>query len=287
MKGPMPEVRRQDIGDSEIEYLYYDGDGPYVIFLHATGFLPWIWHPIAREMAGRCRVISPYFCDHRVIDPEEGGVSWMQLADDLCSLCRSLGTTEPYLVGHSMGATTMALAEAVHGSVASKMILIEPIFLPEDFYRVQITVDQHPLASKSIKRRNYWESDNAAKEYLRSKKLFSNWDDEMLDIYIRYGMVTGDTGGLTLACHPRREAALFMGGMQANPWPLLEKVQCPALVMEGGESENRNYIDLKKASEMLPRGEFMVMEGAGHLVPMEKPGEVMQVVHSYFNLPDN
>ncbi len=284
MKGPMPEVRTQNIGDAEIEYLYYDGNGPYIIFLHATGFLPWIWHPIARELAGKCRVISPYFCDHRIIDPEHGGISWMQLADDLCALCRSLGTSEPFVVGHSMGATTMTLAEAVHGSVARRMILIEPIFLPEDFYRVQITVDQHPLASKSIKRKNYWENGSDAKEYLRSRKLFSNWDDEMLDIYTRYGMISGETGGLTLACHPRREAALFMGGMQVNPWPMLEKVTCPALVVEGGESENRNYIDLRKASEMLPSGEFTVVEGAGHLVPMEKPAEVLNMISSYFDI---
>jgi hypothetical protein len=29
-----------------------------------------------------------------------------------------------------------------------------------------------------------------------------------------------------------------MGGQHCDPWPLLETVDCPVLVVEGGESEN-------------------------------------------------
>jgi pimeloyl-ACP methyl ester carboxylesterase len=283
MKTTDPEIRSQDIGDADLQYLFYAGDGPTIILLHATGFLPWLWHPIARELLGSFTIIAPYFCDHRETDPAKGGLSWMKLADDLCQLCNRLGIHHPFLVGHSMGATVMALAEATYGPKASGMILIEPIFLPQDFYKFEISVDEHPLASRSIKRRNHWDDDSEARKYLRSRGLFKNWDSEMLDLYIQYGMVAGETGGLQLTCPPQKEAALFMGGMPYDPWPMLPKVSCPVLVMEGANSANRNHIDLKKAAARFPAGSYQLIEDAGHLIPMEKPAEMIQVILKFFS----
>jgi pimeloyl-ACP methyl ester carboxylesterase len=273
----MPEILAQDIGDASIQYLNYPGDGPVIIMLHATGFLPWLWHPIARQLAGKFRVLAPYFCDHRQAEPEEG-LEWMQLADDLCRFCKCLEIGKPCLVGHSMGATVMTLAEATHGPVAEKMIIIEPIFLPGDLYKMNMTVEQHPLAAKTIKRKNSWDGEDDARQYLSSRPLFRNWDGEILELYIKYGMVPGETGGLSLACHPRREAALFMGSVKYDPWPLLSKVKCPVLVLEGETSENRHFIDLRKAASSFARGEHRLVKGAGHLVPMEKPVETSEII---------
>ena len=107
------------------------------------------------------------------------------------------------------------------------------------------------------------------REYLSGKGLVANWDGEMLDLYLRHGMSSYEEPGLTLACHPRREAALFMGGMAQDPWPLLERIACPVLLLEGGRSENRLVIDLGRAASVIPRGELEVVADAGHLVPME------------------
>jgi pimeloyl-ACP methyl ester carboxylesterase len=282
-----PKILSQDIGDTAVQYLWYDQcDGPVIIFLHATGFLPWLWHPIANALSGSYRILAPYFCDHRVAEPEEGGLSWMVLAEDLCSLCRKLRLDRPFLVGHSMGATVMTLGRALHQLPVAKMVLIEPIFLPGEFYRANLKVEDHPLASKSIRRKNQWTDAGEARAYLKSRKLFMNWDEEMLDLYIRYGMVEGETGGLQLTCSPRREAALFMGSVLNDPWPLLHKVDCPVLVLEGGESENRAFIDLKKAAAGFPKGRYMLVEGAGHLIPMEMPSRVTEIIREFFSGPD-
>jgi lipase len=278
----MPEVLSQDIGDVELQYLDYPGSGPTVIMLHATGFLPWLWHPIARELAGGFHVIAPYFCDHRVFDPDEGGLSWLVLAEDLATLIKRLGISEPLIVGHSMGATIASMAEVLQGPLASRMILIEPIFLPSGFYEMDITVEQHPLASKSIRRRNAWSGEDEAREYLGGKGLFMNWDEEMLDLYLEHGMTEADNGALTLACHPRREAALFMGGMVRDPWTLLDGISCPVLLVEGEKSENRTVVDLGRAASIIPGADLQVVANAGHLVPMERPGEVLALIREFF-----
>lgn len=182
-----------------------------------------------------------------------------------------------------MGATVIALATGLHRVAAKGMVLMEPIFLPQQFYDINITVEDHPLASRSIKRRNHWDDRREAKEYLRSKPLFARWDEETLELYLTHGMVADDDeGGLCLVCHPRKEASLFMGGGHYDPWPLLPSITCPALIVEGSLSENRDYIDLKKAASLFPRGQYNLIEGAGHLIPMEQPEETAQLINGFF-----
>ncbi len=281
MTNILPETRFQDISDVELQYLDYAGDGPTIILLHATGFLPWLWHPIARHLAGTHRVLAPYFCDYRDADLENGGLQWISLAEDMARFSAALGIQKPLLVGHSMGGTVMTLAEAAFKLGAAGMILIEPIFLPEDYYRVRIRVEDHPLAGKSLRRRNQWENAAAVKAYLKSKPLFAKWDEEFLDLYVEHGTVPKKDFGLELTCPPPREAALFMGGMHYNPWPLLPRVQCPVLVLEGGESANRSHIDLVKAADSFPHGRFMRIADAGHLLVMEKPREVLEIIQTF------
>jgi lipase len=276
-----PEILKQDIGDAELQYLDYPGQGPTIIMLHATGFLPWLWHPIAREMAGRYHVMAPYFCDHRSVNPETG-LSWELLADDLVTFIDRLEISRPMLVGHSMGGAVATLAEALEGPIASRIVLIEPIFLPPELYDLPVPVEMHPLASKAMRRRNGWKDEVEARQYLTEKELFRNWDKEMLDLYLDHGMSKDAKGQLTLACAPRREAALFMGALASNPWKLLESISCPVLLIEGEDSENRTWIDLEHVAELIPNAELKRVPGAGHLVPMEKPREVLALILEFF-----
>lgn len=283
MKDIRPEVITLPVGSIEIQYLQYPGEGPPLLLLHATGLLPWLWHPIARALSSKYRVIAPYFCDHRESDPEEGGLSWTLLAKDLSDLCKSLSLERPYLVGHSMGATVVAIAHAAEGLDAEKIVLIEPIFLPQFIYKSGLTVEQHPLASRSIKRRNAWNDEPEARSYLHSKKMFEKWDGEMMDLYVQYGMVSGEQGGLVLACHPRHEASLFMGGAHFDPWPLLGAIRCPVLVLEGENSENRAFINLPDIAARIPRGRYRLVNDAGHMVPQERPSEIAAILDEFFS----
>lgn len=284
MANKYPLIKREKIDDSAaVEYLLYEGSGPTILFLHGTGFLPWIWHPIARRLNNEYRIIAPYFCDHRDAEPGEGGLKWKILADDICKFCHRLDITNPYLVAHSMGATVITIAASIDPVLPKRMILMEPIFLPEEVYSTNMRVDQHPLASKSIKRRNEWKDRREAREYLVSRALYKNWDDEALDMFLNHGMVENTAGGITLACSPRHEASIFMGGLHFNPWPVLSGIQCPVLVMEGAESENRTFIDLRKAASLIPRGEYRLLEGVGHTIPMERPEEIAVIIREFYH----
>jgi len=281
-KDSIPELTMQNIGDVDLPYLSYGSHGPTLILLHATGFISWLWHPIARYLSSTYRVIVPHIVDYREADPEKGGLPWMTVARDIFSFCEKNQIENPYLVGHSMGGTILTLAVAQYGLKAEAMILIEPIFLHPDFYIYRMSVDGHPLASKAIKRANSWGNVAEAMAYLKSKTLFKKWDEEILQLYIDYGMKKGEDGELHLLCSPRTEAALFMGGVQFDPWPLLPEVSCPVLVVEGEESDNTSFVDQKKVVSMFPHASHKVVTGAGHLVPMEKPEEITAIIRDFF-----
>jgi lipase len=276
-----PQVLNQSIGDTDLTYLSYDGVGPPVIFLHATGFVPCLWHPVARKFSPDYRVIAPCLYDHRRADPEAGGLPWELLAADIAAFCNVLHIERPYLVGHSMGAVIATIAHAHFGLAARGMVLIEPIFLSAPIYGHAITVRDHPIAAQALRRTNFWQDESDAANYLNSKELFKHWDQEILSLYIRHGMEKAPSGGLQLACPPEREAALFMGGTHFDPWPLLPRVTCPVLVLEGEKSDTRRFIDLRKATSLIPRCSHRIVPNAGHLIPMERPAEVAALIRDF------
>jgi pimeloyl-ACP methyl ester carboxylesterase len=103
----------------------------------------------------------------------------------------------------------------------------------------------------------------------------------MLQFYLQYGMEKQQAGELKLTCSPRNEAALFMGGKSTNPWPLLKKLTCPVLIVEGEKSTNKEFIDLPRAVSLLSDGRYKSVPEAGHLIPMQKPQEVAQIIKEF------
>ncbi len=281
-----PKLMAQNIGDADLSYLLYESPGPPMILMHATGFNPWIWHPIARELALRWRIMAPYVCDHRKVAPEEGGLSWLILAQDLAEFCRRQEIKSPAMVGHSMGGTVVTLALGEEGLDARGLILIEPIFFSPEVYRAEARVENNPLAARALKRKARWRHREEARSYLQTRPLFRNWDPEMLDLYVQHGIEGAGNEGVRLVCPPKRESALYLGNQRFNPWPVLGRVNCPTLVIEGEKSDYRKFIDMRKAASAFPRGSYRMMKGVGHFIPMEKPREIAALIENFFASPD-
>jgi len=90
-------------------------------------------------------------------------------------------------------------------------------------------------------------------------------------------------GGLELVCSPHTEAALFLGSVHYNIWPLLPKVSCPVLVVEGEKTDSKNYIDLERAVASIPRASHIIVPDAGHLIPMEQPAKITTIIRDFIH----
>jgi pimeloyl-ACP methyl ester carboxylesterase len=119
--------------------------------------------------------------------------------------------------------------------------------------------------------------------YLKSKDLFKNWTEEMQNLYITYGMKERQGGGLELACSPQTEAALFLGGVQYNVWPIIPEISCPVLIVAGGISDSKQYIDLERAVSLFPKASHRTIADAGHLIPMEFPERLTEIIRDFLS----
>ena len=54
-----------------------------------------------------------------------------------------------------------------------------------------------------------------------------------------------------------------------------------SIYIEGEKSVNRHLIDLKAAAAELPHGSYRLVADAGHLIPMEKPEEIIQIIADF------
>jgi pimeloyl-ACP methyl ester carboxylesterase len=90
-----------------------------------------------------------------------------------------------------------------------------------------------------------------------------------------------EEGNLKLTCSPQNEAAMFMGGWDINPWPFLNKITCPVLVVEGENTENKGFVDVKKVVSLFQQGQYKSVAQAGHLIPMQKPREVVRIIKDF------
>lgn len=278
----MFDLRVQDIDGAGLPYLFFEATASarQMVFIHATGFLPWLWQPVIEELVLTNNIWAPFVCDYRSSNPETG-LSWDIIARDLSAFCRLQQIREPLIVGHSMGATISVIASSLYGIQPRGLILIEPIFLPDHFYTRKPDIQSHPLAARSIKRTNRWNTEKESWAYLKSKSLFSRWDERVLRLYHKYGMQKQEDGSFRLTCSPQSEAALFMGGRVVNPWPLLAKINCPVLIIEGEATENKELVDVQKAVSLLRNCQYQSVAGAGHLIPMEKPAEIAEIIRGF------
>ena len=59
---------------------------------------------------------------------------------------------------------------------------------------------------------------------------------------------------------------------------MLPRITCPVWVVEGENSTNRPVIDLKTAAATFQQGRYHLVEDAGHLIPMEKPRIIIELI---------
>lgn len=72
--GTLPQGGKVRLANTDLSYLEWTAVGEPLVLLHATGMHPWLWHPIVMKLWPKYRIVAPYLCDHRKVDPDQGGV---------------------------------------------------------------------------------------------------------------------------------------------------------------------------------------------------------------------
>jgi len=65
-------------------------------------------------------------------------------------------------------------------------------------------------------------------------------------------------------------------------WPLVARVQCPALVLWGAESHLRDRL-ADHTQQALPHARTAVVPGTTHFLPQERPDEVARLIEEFLS----
>jgi pimeloyl-ACP methyl ester carboxylesterase len=279
-----PREGTVDSGGVRVHYVDYGGDGPPLVFVHATGFLGVLWRPIAEELSSRFRVIAHDQRGHGDSDKPPDGYDFPAFANDLQHLIEALDLRRPLVAGHSSGATTAVVHAATYPGVISRAVLIEPILPRPDWAKTTPPNGRtaNSLAEAARKKRGVWPSAGELFEAYRGRETFQTWREDVLRIYCEEGTRAWEDGQVELKCPPEIEAKFFDAVMLMDVWPLVERVACPALVMWGGESHLRHRLQ-PFVSAALPNARDAIVSGTTHFLPQERPDEVARLIGEFLS----
>ncbi|HEY8490126.1 MAG TPA: alpha/beta hydrolase [Dehalococcoidia bacterium] len=269
-----------------LHYVDWGGDGPPLLLSHPTGFLARVWDPLAERLAERFHVVGYDVRGHGDSDKPEGGYSWQVLTSDLRGMLAALGLEGPVGMGHSAGATALALLEAEHPGTFSRLVLIDPIIVSPALQTGPGPGPQpNPMAERARKRRMVWDSLEEIRESYAGRPPFRTWRREFLEAYVEHGTRPLPDGRRELKCPGAVEAQMYqmVSGHRRDPLEALGDVRCPVLLLAGETSDAFPPDRARRVAAALPACRFVTVPGTTHFVPMERPEAVLDELDRFLS----
>jgi len=267
----------------------YNDTGQPLHFLHANGYPPDCYKPLFELLKTEYRVfgmhLRPLWDDAK---PEEIQ-SWHPLSDDLLRFLSDRGADSVIGVGHSIGAVVTLRAALRDPGKFRALVLIDPVlFVPSIMAMWKITQmlglgnRTHPLIIGAMKRRRHFDDLETVFQGYRNRSVFRYMSDESLWAYIKGITRTRSDGGFELVYSPEWEVQIYRTGMHDfDIWRGLPKLKVPTLIIRGAETDTFLESAARLVKRKQPKVRVETLEKSTHLLPLERPKEVFEIMHSY------
>lgn len=263
---------------------------PLLHFLHGNGFCGRAYEPMLQHLAEH---FDLWLCDAQGHgDSDHGGtfVGWnrsAELAVEAFEAGRGIfGDVPRYALGHSFGGVLTSLILARHPELFRRAVLLDPVLFTPNMMRIKVVLGALGLyerynekAKRARARRNHWADADEARNRLRGRGIFKNWDESALIAYVTNAMQPHPDGGLQLKCNPSREAEVFSTAPKGL-WRQLKRVRTPCTLIHGQDS----YPFVLDSARRLPRINACVQARAvegGHCFMQERPQPTARLVQDY------
>jgi pimeloyl-ACP methyl ester carboxylesterase len=169
-----------------------------------------------------------------------------------------------------MGGAALLLAEQARPGTFAGLWLFEPIVIP-----AVLAPDPtgNALSTAAARRRDTFESAEAARANFAAKPPMDVFDPEALDGYIEGGFESLEDGTVRLRCRPEDESTFYMMGPRHSAGAHLAEVAAPVSVVRGRDEPGPAQF-APGVAEGLPAGVLHDMAQVGHFGPMEDPAAV-------------
>lgn len=259
----------------EVELAVHDlgGEGPPLVFVHATGFHGRCYRQIADRVADVRHCWAPDLRAHGDSTvPADDRFHWSGMADDLCAVLDALEIDEPVdFVGHSMGGATVIATELRRPGTIRTAWLFEPIVFPP--------MGDNPSTMSDVarNRRASFDSIESVIERYGSRPPFSAVDPHVLDDYVRFGFEPSDDG-VTLKCTPESEARTFES-VDYEVFGRLSAIDADITVVASTDGAPPAMV-APMVAENIATARLVTWDGETHFGPFTHPGRAADEIRA-------
>ncbi|MEM9564736.1 MAG: alpha/beta hydrolase [Actinomycetota bacterium] len=247
------------------------GKGPTLLLAHATGFCGRVWEPVVETIGSRFHCVALDFRAHGHSTRPDRPLVWDGMADDVLAVVDRLAPTGPLAaVGHSMGGSALALAEAKRPGTFRCVWAFEPIL----FERTDDNAgpEPSPISAGARKRRATFATRREAYDRYRSRPPLAGLDDRALRAYVDHGFADTADGRVTLRCRPDDEAGVFEHHNTDAP-AALAGITIPYRLAASGD-EQAPAEACRAIAARHPHLELVTYEDLTHFGPLEDPDRI-------------
>jgi pimeloyl-ACP methyl ester carboxylesterase len=246
------------------------GEGRPIIILHGLFGSARNWQGVARSLAETHRVITPELRNHGQSFHEES-MSYIDMADDVITLCDHLNINDAILMGHSMGGKVAMTIALTHPEQFSALIIVDiaPFDYEHSFHVLLETMLNMDL--NKLKSRADAEAD---------LKMITNDINTIQFILQNLIRVDGKF------CWRVNLDTIYKSLPSISQFPdNLKTRSChmPSLFLGGSESQYIKSIHNTAIYQHFPAAEITMIEGSGHWLHAEKPKEFLKEVKTFIN----
>jgi pimeloyl-ACP methyl ester carboxylesterase len=238
------------VDDTALQY-YRTGEGPPIVMAHGMFDHGRRWVPLAERLAEDYEVIAYDARGHGRSDAPETGYDIDTRVTDLLGVLDGLDVDDPVLLGHSMGAATVAWAAATNPDLPRGVVLADPSRFPGT---PEIDTDE----AAEIARQRLEEAKSAP-------------IDERIEELLAHPEIDREHAERLAAADD--ECSPHVGKLAQEHPPVrdaFEGITVPTLLLRRDVDDEQRSRD-RDAAEELADGQLVHVDDAGHYVTRDAP----------------
>jgi 3-oxoadipate enol-lactonase len=249
-------------------YVVEKGSGPVLLLLHGLGWSHALWGDLLEKLSERYRLIAGDSRGHGLSAKPPGPYSMDQMTADWVGVLNAAGINRFSVVGLSQGGMiAMRLAVTLPERVSALGLLATTSYFSEQEWaameeRGKVALSGGPRAA----------AEHTAKAIF--SKQFATENRGIISEFVDNRMAASMVG--------LRGAMAALRGFDVRS--ALPVVRCPALVMHGTADLVISPESAQQTVKLLPHADHVMVDGAGHILPVERPESVLQQLSRFLDV---
>ncbi len=265
-----------------------EAGAPLLHLAPANGFPPKTYLPLMQALGPYRSFSLPPRALWGDQHPPSAYRDWTADADDLLAGFAAHDLGDAIAIGHSLGGVISLLALLRSPERFKALVVLDPPILTPDLLGLIKQawdggfVDQIPMVISANRRRQAFDSREDAFSRFRGKRVFADWTDEALWLYVQQAIAPRPSGGFGLAWSVAWEAHYF-ATVYLDIWDELPRLRglAPILFIRGDDSDTFSREAYHCVRSVLPEADFRLMKGKGHLFPLATPSETAGLIQEW------